>query len=202
MLNEILKHKVVPVAVLDNQEQAEETLYCLKTGGINVVEITYRTAYAGEAIKYATLNYPEILTGAGTITNVEQCKDAVKSGAKFIVGPGFSKEVAKYCKKKGVLYIPGVVTPTEVMMAKEMGLSLLKFFPFSAFGGLETVKALNGPFPEIKFMLTGGINEDNFIQALSAKNVVAVGGSWMIKGDKQEKLDKIIKIAQEIKGLI
>lgn len=201
MINEFLKNKVVPVAVLNDREQTEETLFCLKEGGINVVEITYRTAFAGEAIRYACEKYPDILTGAGTITNKKQCLDAIKNGAKFIVGPGFSKEVAKVCNKKGVLYVPGVITPSEIMAAKEMGLTLLKFFPFSVFGGIEAVKALKGPFPDVKFMLTGGLNGKNFTEVFSESNVFAVGGSWMIKGSKEEKQAKIAEIKEKLKSL-
>ena len=201
MINEFLKNKVVPVAVLNDEKETEETCLCLKEGGINAIEITYRTAYASSAIEYASKKHPEILTGAGTVTTVEQCKSAIKAGAKFIVGPGFSEKVAKCCKKAGVLYIPGVVTPTEIMMAKDMGLTLLKFFPFSNFGGADTVKALNGPFPEIKFMLTGGISGDNFTDFLKLKNVFAVGGSWMIKGNKEEKQEKIAKVKAGLESL-
>lgn len=200
MLNEFLKNKVVPVAVLNSIEETEETLSCLKEGGILAVEITYRTAIAGKAIKYASEKYPEILTGAGTITNKKQCLDAINMGAKFIVGPGFSKDVAKVCAKKKVLYIPGVVTPTEIMMAKDMGLNLLKFFPFSNFGGEDTVKALGGPFPDVKFMITGGISGKNFAEFLKIKNVFAVGGSWMIKGTKEEKLAKIKEVVEGLKA--
>lgn len=201
MINEFLKNKVVPVAVLNDEKETEETLSCLKEGGIYAIEITYRTAYASQAIEYATKNYPEILTGAGTVTTVEQCESAIKAGAKFIVGPGFSEKVAICCKNAGVLYVPGVVTPTEIMMAKDMGLTLLKFFPFSNFGGAGTVKALAGPFPEIKFMLTGGISGDNFTEFLALKNVFAIGGSWMIKGTKEEKRAKIAKVKEGLENL-
>lgn len=201
MIEKFLQNKVVPVAVLNGKEETEETLSCLLQGGINAIEITYRTAYAGEAIEYASKNYPQILTGAGTVTTKQQAKDAIKKGAKFIVGPGFSCKVAKVCKKAGVLYVPGVVTPTEIMAAKDMGLKLLKFFPFSNFGGEKTVKALAGPFPDVKFMITGGIDGSNFTEFLKIKNVVSIGGSWMLKGNKQEKLAKISEITEKLKEI-
>ncbi len=201
MIEKFLQNKVVPVAVLNGLEETKETLSVLSSGGIGAIEITYRTAYAGEAIKYASENYPDILTGAGTVTTKEQAKDAIKNGAKFIVGPGFSSKVAKVCKKKGVLYIPGVVTPSEIIMAKDMGLNVLKFFPFSNFGGEKTVKALGGPFPDVKFMLTGGIDGSNFTEFLKLKNVVSIGGSWMLKGSAEEKSAKIAEIVEKLKNI-
>ena len=201
MLEKLLQNKVIPVAVLNGLEETKETLTCLKQGGINAIEITYRTAFAGEAIKYASENFPEILTGAGTVTTKAQAINAIKMGAKFIVGPGFSKDVAKVCRKKGVLYIPGVVTPTEIIMAKDQGLTFLKFFPFSNFGGEKTVKALAGPFPDVKFMITGGIDGSNFTDFLKIKNVVAIGGSWMLKGSTEEKLEKIQEINKKLEEM-
>lgn len=191
-----LKEKVVPVATLNNQEETEELLFCLREGGLPVIEITYRTAYAREAIEYAVKNYPDVMTGAGTIINAAQCKDAIEAGAKFIVGPGFSEEVAACCKEADVLYIPGVVTPTEVMMAVNCGLTLVKFFPFSVFGGLAAVDALAGPFPSVEFMLTNGVTGENVKELLSHKKVKAVGGSWLIKGTKEEKIAKIRAVAE------
>lgn len=197
MLLDLGENKLVPVAVLNDEAETEETLSCLREGGIRAIEITYRTAYASEAIAYAAERYPDILTGAGTVTTEEQCESALKAGAKFIVGPGFSEAVARRCKKEDVLYIPGVVTPTEIMAAKDAGLTLLKLFPFSVFGGLKAVKAYQGPFPEIRFMLTGGVDASNFVECLRQKNVVAIGGSWMLKGTREEKL-AMVKEAVEI----
>jgi 2-dehydro-3-deoxyphosphogluconate aldolase/(4S)-4-hydroxy-2-oxoglutarate aldolase len=193
-----LNHKVVPVATLKNLEDTEKTLSLLKEGGLKVIEITFRTEYAKSAIAYGVKNYPDILIGAGTVINAAQCEDAIEAGAKFIVGPGFSSEVAEICKKRDILYLPGVVTPTEVMMAVNAGITTVKFFPFSTFGGLDTVNALAGPFPNVKFMITNGITADNCEEYLKNPYVVAVGGSWMLKGSEEEKLEKI-KRAAEIK---
>lgn len=190
----IWNEKVVPVATLNNQEEAQEILSCLQESGLKIIEITYRTQYAHSAIEYAIKNYPEILVGAGTVINRKQCNDAIKAGAKFIVGPGFSKDVAKVCKRKGVLYIPGVVTPSEVQQAVNCGLHILKFFPYSTFGGMATVNALSGPFPQVKFMLTNGITSENFSELLKNPNVIGVGGSWMLKGTHEERLEKMKRI--------
>ena len=138
------------------------------------------------------------MVGAGTIISKKQCKNALKAGAKFIVGPGFSKEVAKVCKRAKILYIPGVVTPSEVQQAVNCGLNVLKFFPFSTFGEIATVKAFAGPFPNVKFMLTNGITGENFAELLNNSNVVAVGGSWMLKGTREEKIDKMKKVVEKI----
>ena len=126
-----MTNKVVPVATLNNLFDTIETLDLLREGDLKVIEITFRTSYAAEAIKYGVENYPDILVGAGTVINAAQCESAIDAGAKFIVGPGFSSEVAKVCRERDTLYIPGVITPTEVMMAVNEGLTFLKFFPFS-----------------------------------------------------------------------
>lgn len=195
MQTDLQGNKVVPVAVLKDEAETEEAFECLKEGGLNAVEITYRTPYAGKAIAYGRKNYPDMFVGAGTVVNEEQCKDAIDSGARFIVGPGFSERVANYCKKANVPYIPGVITPTEIMAAQALGISVMKFFPYSTFGALETVRAYQGPFADVSFMLTNGIDGENFATLLKEKNVVAVGGSWMLKGTKEEKTAKIKHIA-------
>ena len=192
-------NKVVPVSTLHNQEEAQNVLSCLQESGLKVVEITYRTEYAGLAIEYATKNYPEILVGAGTIINGKQCKRAIKAGAKFIVSPGFSKKIAKICKRLKVLYVPGVVTPTEVMQAINCGIEVVKFFPYSTFGGLATVDALAGPFANVKFMATNGINADNFSEILKNPHIISVGGSWMLKGTKEQKIEKMKNIVETLK---
>lgn len=192
----VWNEKIVPVATLRNQEETEEILSCLQESCLKVVEITFRTEYASTAIAYAVKNYPEILVGAGTVINKKQCKNAIKAGAKFIVGPGFSKQVAKVCKRAKILYIPGVVTPSEVQQAVNCGLNVLKFFPFSTFGEIATVNALAGPFPNVKFMLTNGITGDNFVELLKNPNVVGVGGSWMLKGTHEEKIEKMKKAVE------
>lgn len=190
-----MTERIVPVATLNNLEETEETLTLLREGNLKVIEITFRTAYAADAISYGVKNFPDILIGAGTVINAMQCEAAIDAGAKFVVGPGFSSEVARVCRERDVLYIPGVITPTEVMMAVNEGLTFLKFFPFSTFGGLDTVNALAGPFPQVKFMLTNGITGENCGEYLKNPHVVAVGGSWMLKGSKEEKFEKIKKAA-------
>lgn len=182
--------KIVPVVVIKNIEDAEPTLKALCDGGLPVAEITFRTACAADAIKLGCEKFPEMLIGAGTVINAEQCNKAIDCGAKFIVGPGFAAEVAEVCRERGVLYLPGCVTPTEIITAISYGLEIVKFFPCSNFGGLSTIKALSAAFPAMKFMPTGGISEQNVLEYLAFDKIVACGGSWMMKGTPAEIKEK------------
>ena len=175
--------KVIPVVVLNDEEDAKKKLSALVEGGVLVAEITFRTAYAPEGIKFAVKNYPQLLVGAGTVINKEQCEQALSLGCKFIVSPGLSKEVALVCKEKGIPYLPGCVTPTEIMEALSLGINVVKFFPAQVYGGLAAIKALSAAFPQVKFVPTGGVNNDNLKEFLLNKAVYAVGGSWLLSGD-------------------
>ncbi|MBR2322832.1 MAG: bifunctional 4-hydroxy-2-oxoglutarate aldolase/2-dehydro-3-deoxy-phosphogluconate aldolase [Clostridia bacterium] len=188
--------KVVPVVVINSIEQTLPTMQALCDGNLPVAEITFRTACAEEAIRLATKNFPDMYIGAGTVINVDQCKKAIDAGAKFIVSPGLSKEVALYCQEKGVTYYPGCVTPTEIMEAISLGIKVVKFFPANVYGGLKAIKALAGPFGQIKFLPTGGVSEENLKEFLDCDKIFAVGGSWMMKGDIKAnclKINEIIK---------
>ena len=175
--------KVFPVVVLNNEEEAKSQLRALREGNLLIAEITFRTEYALEGIKYAIKNYPEILIGAGTVINKEQCEKAINAGCKFIVSPGLSKEVALCCKEHNVPYLPGCVTPTEIMEELDLGINVVKFFPAKVYGGLPAVKALGAAFPQVKFVPTGGVDLSNLKEFLSYKQVSAIGGSFMMKGD-------------------
>ena len=174
---------VVPVVVLDDAEQAVPTAKALLKGGINAMEITFRTAAAKASIAKVAAEVPEMIVGAGTVINVEQLHDAIDAGAKFIVSPGTSEEVIAEAVKLGVPITPGVVTPTEIMIGLKYGLKVFKFFPAGTFGGLKTIKALCGPFPQIRFIPTGGINQENAAEYFQNPKIVAVGGSWMVTKD-------------------
>lgn len=191
------KFKVIPVVVLHNEQEAEEQLSALINGGLPVAEITFRTDYAEEGIKYAVKNFPELYVGAGTAINAEQCKRAIDAGAKFIVSPGFSPEICLLCNEYKINYLPGCVTPTEIIHALSYGISTVKFFPANIYGGLSAIKALSAPFPQIKFVPTGGINESNLKEFLSFDKIAAVGGSWMMKGDIVANCNKINMILAE-----
>ena len=122
-----------------------------------------------------------MIIGAGTVINAEQCERALKAGAKFIVSPGLSVAVANICKERGVPYYPGCVTPTEIMQALELGITVVKFFPANVFGGLKAMKALSAPFPQIKFIPTGGVNRENIDEFLAWDKIYAVGGSFFVE---------------------
>lgn len=181
--------KKIPVVVINEIEEVDKILPALKNDGINCAEITFRTACAEQAIKYAVENYPEMNIGAGTVINKKQCEKALKAGAKFIVSPGLSVEVAKLCKKKNIPYYPGCVTPSEIMQAIRLGLHIIKFFPANVYGGLKAMKALSAPFPQIKFIPTGGVDSSNIDEFLAWDKIYAVGGSFMVK-DVLEKVGK------------
>ena len=170
---------VVPVVVLEHAKDAVPTAKAMAAGGIDVMEITFRTAAAADSIRAVSENCPEMLVGAGTVITLEQCKKAVASGAKFIVAPGFDEEVVRWCVENHVPVTPGCVTPTEIMAAMKLGLKVVKFFPAGVYGGLSAMKALSGPFGGIKFIPTGGVNAQNLAEYISAPFIHAVGGSWV-----------------------
>ena len=170
---------VVPVVVLDRAEDAIPTARAMLAGGVDVMEITFRTAAAAEAIRNVAAECPEMLVGAGTVLTVEQCEKAVALGAKFIVSPGFDAEIVDWCVERGVAVAPGCVTPTEIMAALKRGLSVVKFFPAGIYGGLKAMKALAAPFGQVKFIPTGGVSADNLAEYAAAPFVHAVGGSWL-----------------------
>ena len=179
VLNRLALAGVVPVVVLENAKDAVPTAKAMVAGGIDVMEITFRTAAAADSIKAVSEGCPEMLVGAGTVITLEQCKKAVASGAKFIVAPGFDEEVVRWCVENNVPVTPGCVTTTEIMAAMKLGLKVVKFFPAGVYGGLSAMKALSGPFGGIKFIPTGGVNAQNLAEYISAPFIHAVGGSWV-----------------------
>ena len=186
--------KVIPVVVISDLEDTEKTLGSLRMGGINCAEITFRTPCAAEAIRLGLELYPDMNIGAGTVINAVQCRAALEAGAKFIVSPGFSDEVAAICRWENVTYYPGCVTPTEIMHAIDEGFEIVKFFPAGIYGGLSAIKALAAPFPQVKFIPTGGVSLSNLAEFLLCDRVFAVGGSFMMKGDITENCKEIVKI--------
>ena len=194
-LSLIKETKILPVVVFNSIEEVNVKLSALLEGGINAAEICFRTECSPDALKIAINNFSNMLIGAGTIIDRNQCKLAIELGAKFIVSPGFSEEVHKECLKNNILYIPGAVTPTEIMNLLSKGINYIKFFPAGSFGGLKAIKDLASAFPKVHFMPTGGINNDNLIEYITFKNIFAVGGSWLLKGD-------IVKNCQEAKRIV
>mgnify|MGYP000813821587 CR=1 FL=1 len=190
---------VIPVVVLDDAKDAVPTAKALLTGGVDVMEITFRTAAAAGSIKAVAENCPEMLVGAGTVVTLDQCKQALECGAKFIVSPGFDPEVVSWCVERNIPITPGCVTPTEIMAAMKLGLNVVKFFPAGVYGGLKAMKALSAPFGGIKFIPTGGVDAKNLKEYLEAPFVHAVGGSWLCaKADiAAHNFDKITSLCKE-----
>ncbi len=175
--------RIVPVVVIRSIDETIPTLAALCDGGIPVAEITFRTACAAEAIRMGVDHFPDMVIGAGTVINEEQARAAVAAGAQFIVSPGLSASVAAVCAEAGIPYLPGCVTPTEIMAALELGITTVKFFPANVYGGLSAIKALSAPFPQVKFLPTGGVGLNNIKEFLDAPMIAAIGGSFMMKGD-------------------
>ena len=170
---------LIPVVVIDDAKDAVPAAEAIYAGGISVVEITFRTSAAAEAIANISRDCPQMTVGAGTVLTLEQCKAAVDAGAQFIVSPGFDPEVAGWCAEHHIAITPGAVTSTEIIAATKLGFKIIKFFPAGIMGGVAAMKALTGPFTDIKFVPTGGVSKSNLSEYISAPFVWAVGGSWL-----------------------
>jgi len=178
----VTESRIVPVVVINQANRAESLGEALVAGGIPVAEVTFRTEAAPEAIRRMARN-ADLLVGAGTVLTVDQVDEAVDAGAEFIVSPGFSAAVVQRAQHHGLPVFAGAVTPTEIMAALDLGLTTLKFFPANLYGGPAALKALGAPFPQVRFIPTGGVSVDNLAAYLSLPNVAAVGGSWMVPAD-------------------
>ncbi|MBQ8382852.1 MAG: bifunctional 4-hydroxy-2-oxoglutarate aldolase/2-dehydro-3-deoxy-phosphogluconate aldolase [Clostridia bacterium] len=179
--------KFIPVVVIKELSETDKILTALKNNGIHTAEITFRTACAAEAIAYACKHYPDMSIGAGTVVSADQCNAALEAGAQFIVSPGLSVAVANICRDANIPYYPGCVTPTEIMQALDLGITTVKFFPANIYGGLKALKALSAPFPQVKFIPTGGVDRSNIDEFLAFDKVAAIGGSFFVK----EALEKM-----------
>ena len=194
---------IVPVVVLNDADDAVPLCKALAEGGLPVAEITFRTAAAEESIRRVAKELPDVLVGAGTVLTIDQVDRAIGAGAKFIVSPGYSDEVVSWCVENNVAITPGCVTPTEIMAAMSHGLKVVKFFPANVYGGLSAMKALSGPFGGIKFIPTGGVNDKNLAEYISAPFIHAVGGSWLCaKADiAAHNFDKITSLCKEARRI-
>jgi len=206
-LERVRKCKIVPVVALDDAKDAVPLAKALVAGGIDIAEVTFRTAAAQEAIERISKEVPEMLVGAGTVITPQQVETAVNAGAKFIVSPGMDVEVIRKAKELQVMIIPGAVTPSEIMLGLKEGIEIFKFFPAGNYGGLKTIKALAGPFPKITFIPTGGISAANLAEYLEFKKIEAVGGSWMcpkemVASGNFEEITRLSKEAVEIRNQV
>ena len=190
---------VIPVVELQNVSDAPALGKALLNGGLPLVEMTFRTEAAVEAIRCLNDRFPSMIIGAGTIISQSQAELAVKVGAKFIVSPGIDIDLVEWCQEQKVLAIPGVVTPSEIMLAMRRNLNILKFFPAEVAGGVNALKALSAPFRTVKFIPTGGITQNNLLNYLSLSAVIACGGSWMVSKSliKQGKFKEITRLVEE-----
>ncbi|HEY3760715.1 MAG TPA: bifunctional 4-hydroxy-2-oxoglutarate aldolase/2-dehydro-3-deoxy-phosphogluconate aldolase [Verrucomicrobiae bacterium] len=201
-----LEQRLVCVAVIDKAEDAVPTAEALLAGGLNVIEITFRTAGAADAIARIRKSIPQMIVGAGTLLTPDQVKQAVDAGSQFGVSPGLSETVSKAAHEHKLPLFPGVITPGEIMRALELGWKQLKFFPSETFGGVNALKALIGPFGHtgVQFIPTGGISAATLPNYLAMKQVAAVGGSWMAERKlvAEKSWDKITALTAEAMKII
>lgn len=180
---------VMPVVVIDRVEDAVPITNALKAGGIKAVEVTLRTAAALDAIRAIKAECPDVLLGVGTIINEQNLEDVAEIGVDFAVSPGFTPNLIKKSQELGVDLLPGVASPSEVMVGMELGLTCFKLFPAVAVGGLPLLKSIGGPLPQVTFCPTGGLTIDTFTDFLALPNVGCVGGTWLVPKDAVEKKD-------------
>lgn len=190
---------IVPVIAIDDASKAVPLAKALAAGGLNAAEITFRTPAGEEALRQIAREMPEMLVGAGTVLTREQVDRAADAGARFLVSPGFHSEVTEYALSKGLLMLPGTATPGEMEQAMALGLDIVKFFPAEQNGGVAKLKALAGPYPNLRWMPTGGINVKNMMDYLSFDRVPFCGGTWMVKKEliRQERWEEITAICRE-----
>ncbi len=190
---------IIPVIKIEDPANAVPLAKALIDGGLPAAEITFRTACAAEAIKNITTAYPDMIVGAGTVLTTAQVDAAVEAGASFIVSPGLNPKTVAYCVEKNIPVIPGCSSPSDIEAAIELGLDTVKFFPAEAAGGLPMLKAMSAPYGNIKFMPTGGLNEDNILSYLKFNKILCCGGSFMVKDDlvKAGEFDKIEELTRK-----
>ncbi len=198
VLTQLGQMKLIPVVAIQDAADAEPLAEALVAGGLACAEVTFRTAAAPDAIR-AMADRGDMRVGAGTVLNVDQAKQAVDCGATFLVAPGTNPPVVRWAVDNGVPITPGVATPTDVDLAMSFGLDVLKFFPANVYGGAKAVKAIGAPYGMIKFIPTGGVGPDNLADYLAMPNVLACGGSWMVKSDliAGKQFDRITQLTAE-----
>jgi len=203
ILDRIGELGIVPVVAIESIEHVTGLARALLAGGLPCVEITFRTPTALAAIRRIADEYPELLVGAGTVLSLDQVGQATEAGARFVVAPGFNPKVVDWCVERSVPITPGVVTPSEIDMALDRGLHILKFFPAEALGGVSLLKAISAPYRDVKFIPTGGINASNLADYLRLPTVHACGGSWMvnkalISAGRFQEIRKLVEQAVQI----
>lgn len=205
-INQILEDKkLLPLYTATDLSLLDQVEELLLKHDLPIIEITFRSELATQAIKRMSQS-GKIVVGAGTVRSLEQAKLAVENGAQFIVSPALVDDVVEYCNDHGIAVYPGTVTPRDIQLATEYGLKTVKFFPADVYGGIDAIKALSGPFSDVRFLPTGGVNADNLASFLSVKPVIAVGGSFILTENKvkesyeaaDENLENLVAIANKI----
>ena len=193
------KYGFLPVIELQNARDAVPLGRALLDGGLMVAEITFRTAAAVEAIRTMAVAYPQMIIGAGSVVHIEQAEGAVAAGARFIVSAGFNPILVDWCIEKNLPILPGVATASEIIMGVVRWLRVLKFFPAEVMGGINGLKAISAPFPEIKFVPTGGVSAANLADYLRLPSVQACGGSWPVskKLIEEGKYNEVTRLTRE-----
>lgn len=180
VFEELSKIGIVPVVVIDNADDAVPLAQALVEGGLPAAEITFRTPAAKESIRRIRDAFPQMTVGAGTVLTTQQAEDAAAAGARFIVSPGFDEQVVEHCREIGIPVLPGCATATDIQKALKIGLGEVKIFPAQQLGGLDMIRALGAPYPNVRFMPTGGLNEKNIGAYLEEPKVFCCGGSFMV----------------------
>ena len=198
-LTQVSRIGIIPVIAIGRADRAVPLARALSRGGLPAAEVTFRTAAGEEAIRRIAAECPDVLVGAGTILNVEQCDRALAAGARFIVSPGYNQELVDHCREKHVPVLPGCVNASDLIRASNSGLKTVKFFPAEASGGLTALKALAPVFPGLTFMPTGGVNTENLTAYLDYDRIIACGGTWMVKQNliEGERWEEITGICRE-----
>ena len=179
-MNDVLKVTgICPIIARCESDSAVDAARALVAGGVPVVEVLQRFENSGSNLEKIVREVPEICAGAGTVVNVRQAEEAIDRGAQFIVMPGFGRQVVEYCLKKNVPVVPGCVTAAEITTALEYGIDIVKFYPVYQLGGLSVLDEYSGTFPNVRYMVTGALNETNFLPLMKNRNILAAGGDWM-----------------------
>ena len=204
VLEKIQKTGIIPVVVINDVKDAEPLAKALIEGGLPCAEVTFRTEAAEESIRIMREKFPEMLIGAGTVLTTEQVDRAIAAGAEFIVSPGLNPRTVNYCVEKGICITPGTSNASDMELALEAGLDVVKFFPAEAAGGLKMIKALAAPYVGLKFMPTGGISASNVRDYLAYDRIIACGGSWMCSNDliKAGDFEKITELTREAAAIV
>src|SRR5918994_6956176 len=195
---------VIPVLEIDSALHAKRLAESLLAGGLPIAEITLRTEAALQSIHIIAREAPDAIVGAGTVLDREQAQEAHDAGAQFLVTPGMVEEVVIWAQENEVPILAGAVTPTEMIRGINLGLDILKFFPAETVGGPKALKALSDPFPQLRFIPTGGVKLENLTEYLQMEKIHAVGGSWMAKRQMiaDGKFDEITRLAKEASDIV